>query len=274
MAETNFNVTVATPEVKVSSPPQNYSSYSPVTLLASTVDPSPVYTVQALVDNTLAYQYTGTGMNATLNVSPGNHTLSVQATDMAGGVYTQNVSVDIQPIIVTISTPAPNAVVSSPVQIQASVPNNAPVATMQIYVDNKLQYSTNGTQVNTSLSMSPGAHYIVAQAWDTGGGTWKTGENITVQGNSTGGVTITAPTNGSVVTSPVNFIASASAPNCSNGIASMQIYPTPGWEDYNVQASQINTNLPLASGPYPYLVVQAWDKCGNVYKSEISITVQ
>ena len=55
---------------------------------------------------------------------------------------------------------------------------------MQIYVDNKLQYSTNGTQVNTSLSMSPGAHYIVAQAWDTGGGTWKTGENITVQGNS------------------------------------------------------------------------------------------
>lgn len=274
LAQTSFPVTVATPAVDIQSPTANYSGYSPLSLLATTIDPSPVYSVQALVDNNLVYQYTGNGIQAMVNITAGEHTVLVQATDMAGGVYTDSVSVNITPIIVTIATPAANAVVSSPVQIQASVPSNAPVTTMQVYVDSKLQYSTNGTTVNTSLSMGQGSHYLVVQAWDIGGGTWKTGENITVQGNSNGGVTITSPTNGAVVSSPVHFVASASAPNCSNGIDSMQIYPTPGWDDYSVHAAQINTNLPLASGSYPDVVVQAWDKCGNVYKSNVSITVQ
>jgi hypothetical protein len=52
---------------------------------------------------------------------------------------------------------------------------------MQIYVDNVLQYAVSGTSVNTNLTMSSGPHYIVAQAWQTGGGIFKTGINITVK---------------------------------------------------------------------------------------------
>lgn len=273
VTKTKLYVTVATPTVAISSPTPNYSGYSPILLLANTQDPSPVFAVQAYVDNALTYQYTGNGIqDDTLNMTAGNHSLVVQAWDAAGHSYKQAMNVTINPIVVTVATPTPNEVVSSPVTVQASVPNNAPVTAIQLYVDNVLEYTSDSLSVNTQLNMTPGPHYLVAQAWDTGGGTWKTGLNITV--TNSGGVTITSPANGSVVNSPVHFVASASAPNCPKGISSMQIYPTPGWLDYTVYASQLNTYLPLSSGKYNYAVVQAWDNCGNFYKAPVSFTVQ
>jgi len=50
-----------------------------------------------------------------------------------------------------------------------------------VYVDSVLQYQADGTTADVWLPMSPGQHYIVGQAWDTGGLTWKTGEYITVR---------------------------------------------------------------------------------------------
>jgi hypothetical protein len=60
-------------------------------------------------------------------------------------------------------------------------PSNTTVFTIQVYVDDGLKYQASGTSVDTSLSMSPGQHYIVAQAWDNGGGTWKSGEFVNVK---------------------------------------------------------------------------------------------
>jgi phosphatidylinositol-3-phosphatase len=272
VTKNGFYVTVAAPSVTVSSPAPGYSGYSPIFLLATTQDPNPVYAVQAYVDNALVYQYTGTGIQAdTLNMTAGTHNLVVQAWDVAGGIYKQSETVNVTPIVVTVASPLANASVSSPVQVSASVPGNAPVTAIQIYVDNVLSYSGNGLSVNASLSMTPGPHYLVAKAWDTGGGTWTTSLNITVVNSS--GVTITSPSNGSTVSSPVQFTASAVASNCAGGINAMQIYPTPGWLDYSVHASQLNTSLSLSPGTYSYGVVQAWDNCGNTYKSNVSFTV-
>jgi hypothetical protein len=177
-----FKVTVATPRITISSPAPNYTGYSPITLWATTVDPNLVYAVQAYVDNTLAYQYTGTGIDANaLNLTAGNHNVVVQAWDVAGGIYKKNLAVNITPIVVTVSTPAPNATVTSPVQIKASVPGNAPVIAIQIYDNNVLAYTADALSLNTSLSLSAGSHSLVAKAWDTGGGTWTTALNITVK---------------------------------------------------------------------------------------------
>jgi len=176
----SFPVTVATPAVTINTPSANAQVYSPVPLLGTSIDPSQVYAVQAYVDNVLHYQYTGTGIKASLPMTVGQHSLVVQAWDVAGGIHKAGENLTVIPIPVTISSPAPNANVASPVLVEGSVPHDSPVDVMQVYVDNVLKYKTSGKKVKTKLAMSPGAHYIVVQAWDTGNGTWKSGVNITV----------------------------------------------------------------------------------------------
>jgi polyvinyl alcohol dehydrogenase (cytochrome) len=85
-------------------------------------------------------------------------------------------------------------------------------------------------------------------------------------------VTVTAPVNGSQVTSPVQFTASAASPNCTKGVASMRIYSNPGVDAYTVDGSSLNTSLTLSPGTYDS-VVQSWDNCGNVGKTFVTITV-
>jgi hypothetical protein len=52
----------------------------------------------------------------------------------------------------------------------------------------------------------------------------------------------------------------------------MQIYSAPGVKVYSVFASSLNTWIKLTSGAYN-ATVQAWDNCGNVYKTPVSFTV-
>jgi len=173
-------VTVATPSITISSPSPNYSGYSPVQMLATSVDPNPVYAMQIYVDNILSYQYTGPGVQADLNLTAGTHNVVFQAWDTAGGIYKQSTTVNITPTVPAFSTPTANSSVISPLTVEASVPSDAPVIAMQLYVDNILQYTASGLSLDTQVTLPPGQHYLVAQAWDTGGGTWKTGEYVTV----------------------------------------------------------------------------------------------
>ncbi|HZQ24204.1 MAG TPA: alkaline phosphatase family protein [Terriglobales bacterium] len=265
-----FTITVANPSLTIASPSNNLAQYSPIQLTATTLDASPVTQMQVYVDNVLQYQETGNGINTPWNMSVGQHYLLFQGTDTAGRILQQGVNVNVLNIPVTISTPAPNAVVASPVAIQASAPDDSPITTMQLYVDNVLQYQVSGNTVNTSLTMANGQHYLVAQAWDAVGNTYKTGIYITVNGQS--GVKVSSPINKSQVSSPVHFVASAFAPNCQAGIDSMQIYSAPGVKIYSVHASSLNTWLALSSGLYN-ATVQAWDKCGNVFKTPVTFTV-
>ena len=50
-------------------------------------------------------------------------------------------------------------------------------------------------------------------------------------------------------------------------------HTAPGVAAYTVNASSIDTYLTMANGNYN-TVVQAWDNCGNVYKTPVSITVE
>jgi hypothetical protein len=98
---------------------------------------------------------------------------------------------------------------------------------------------------------------------------------IIVQGPpmSPGDPNVVSPTNGGVVTSPVHYVASASAPNCSKGISAMRIYTAPRVGAYTVNGASLDTYLNTATGTYN-VVVQAWDNCGGVYKTPLTITVE
>src|SRR3982751_6283877 len=75
------------------------------------------------------------------------------------------------------------------------------------------------------------------------------------------GVTVTSPTSGATVQSPVHFVASATT-SCSKGIASIGIYTAPFQLAYVVNGASLDTNLTMSAGDYN-TVVQEWDNCGG-----------
>jgi 6-phosphogluconolactonase (cycloisomerase 2 family) len=52
----------------------------------------------------------------------------------------------------------------------------------------------------------------------------------------------------------------------------MRIYAAPGVGAYSVNANSLNTNINLPTGSYN-TVVQAWDNCGGVGKTNVNITI-
>ncbi len=170
----SFTVTVAAPSVTIKTPAASASVYSPVQVFATTKDPHPVYAVQVYLDNALHYEVSGTGVNAALPMPLGPHYMVVQAWDTAGGIYKKGISINVLPVVVTVSSPAPNSTVTSPVHVHASVPSASTVFTIQVYVDDGLQYQQNGKTLDAYLKMGSGTHHIVVKAWDNGGGTWTT----------------------------------------------------------------------------------------------------
>lgn len=85
-------------------------------------------------------------------------------------------------------------------------------------------------------------------------------------------VLVTSPVNGSSVTGPVNYVASATSPDCTSGILAIRIYSAPHVEAFTGAGAKIDTYINLQPGAYN-TVVQAWDYCGNVGKTYVTIDV-
>jgi hypothetical protein len=90
---------------------------------------------------------------------------------------------------------------------------------------------------------------------------------------TTTGVRVASPTNNwsGYASSPVHVVASAAAPS-GRTITSMRVY-VDNVSKYAVSAATIDTYLKLAAGSH-YVVVQAWDSAGTVYKTPVSITLK
>lgn len=86
------------------------------------------------------------------------------------------------------------------------------------------------------------------------------------------GVTVTQPSAGATVVSPVHYVASASTSTCATGVASMGIYVN-NVLTYVVAGAQLNTTLALKPGP-EHTVVEEWDHCGGAAFTTINLTVQ
>ena len=84
-------------------------------------------------------------------------------------------------------------------------------------------------------------------------------------------VTVTSPANNSTVTSPVHFVASATASSCASGVASMGIYVN-NVRKYEASGASLNTTIALSAGSYT-TVVQEWDNCGGSTTATVDIKV-
>jgi hypothetical protein len=82
-------------------------------------------------------------------------------------------------------------------------------------------------------------------------------------------VTVSSPTAGATLASPVQFTASAYGG--SYPVTAMRIY-VDGQSIYTGSASSLNTSLPLNGGSH-YVVVQAWNSSGAVFNRSMQINV-
>jgi hypothetical protein len=173
---------------------------------------------------------------------------------------------------VSVSSPSNGATVSSTVSYAASATTNTcskGVASMGVYVDNRLLFIVNGTKLNTALSVSPGSHNTVVEEWDFCGGSTFISMEITV--TALAGVHVTSPANNSSVSSPANYVATATS-NCSKGIASTGIYVN-GRLMFVENGATLNTQLSLGEGAQQ-TVVEEWDRCGGASYTLVNLTVQ
>jgi phospholipase C len=137
------------------------------------------------VDDQLIYVVDGTTLNTSLNVSPGGHNTVVEEWDYCGGASYDSLNILVSGQTgVVVTTPAPNATVTSPVTYAATASTStcaAGVAAMGIYINNVLKYLVSGAKLNTQLNLASGAEHTVVEEWDNCGGAAFTTINLTVQ---------------------------------------------------------------------------------------------
>jgi len=171
---------------------------------------------------------------------------------------------------VAVTTPLNNSTVgtSVPVIATSSTSCAAGVAASGVYVDNALQFVVNGNTVNTSITLSPGKHYVVVQDWDFCGGSTTAPLNLSVAVSAQ--VTVISPAQGSTVGTQVPIVASATT-SCPAGVAAMGVYVN-NQLVYQTPGTSLNTAITLGVGAQTP-VIQEWDYCGGSTTSSLNLTV-
>ena len=179
-------------QVTVTSPSSGATVASPVaySATAKTACSKGVASMGVYVDNTLTYVVSGSSLNTSLAIAAGKHNTVVEEWDKCGGASYTPVAITVSsgggtpppPSGVTVTSPANNSTVTSPVAYAATATTSCAkgVSSMGVYVDNKLIYTVKGSTLNTSLAVSAGKHGTVVEDWDGCGTASYTSLTITV----------------------------------------------------------------------------------------------
>jgi phospholipase C len=269
--------------VNVSSPTPGSTVQNPVHYVATastTTCSSGVASMGIYVNNKLVYTVNGASLNTTLTLATGSEHTVVEEWDKCGGATytTVNINVGTAPATtaVNVSSPVPGSTVQSPVHYVATAQTAScagGISSMGVYDNNQLIYTSSGASLDTSIALSNGAHHTVVEEWDYCGGAAYTTVNINVGSAPTQtAVTVSSPTAGSTVASPVHYVASATTASCAGGVSSMGIYVNNSLV-YTAQGTSLNTSLSLANGAQ-HTVVEEWDFCGGAAYTSVDLTVK
>ncbi len=279
---TIFLASLSFANVTISSPANGATVGSPVNIVAS--DDNAV-AIHVYVDDNDVYQVGSNSLDASIDMSTGSHYVVVQSWDAYGNVSKASLNLNVGSASqasstqtsssgINVSSPANGATVGSPVHFAGS---SSTATGFRIYIDNNDSYYVHASSFDTYLPVSSGSHNVVVQAWDQYGNVSKAPLSINVSGSSSqtsttpttqtssSGINVSSPANGSTVGSPVHFAASA-----SNATA-FHIYIDDN-NAYSVNASSFDTYLSVSGGTHS-VVIQSWDRYGNVSKAPLSITV-
>lgn len=183
------------PSVTVCTPATNALVQSPVNVVAGSTDTHTVTAMQIYVDNKLVTTVKSSTINSFVELSMGNHLITVQGWDNTGATFKTNVPVDMQPPCnlngtnrtVTICSMANGSVVSQPFQVVAAATDSSPVTTMSLLIDGASQSAVSDSAILDVYvsSLGLGSHTIGVQAKD-GSGTFSQSIKVTVTAASQG----------------------------------------------------------------------------------------
>ncbi len=180
--------------VVVNSPSNGETVGSSINIVASantTTCSRGVASMGVYIDNGLDAVENGVSLNRTVAVSEGTHKLVIQEWDYCGGSTSAQLSINSSTAAgVVVTTPSVNSTVPSvtPYVASANSSCNKGVASMGVYVDGQLNTVSQGSKLNTQVTMSAGNHNTVVQAWDYCGGSTTKAVPVTVAGG--GGSTV------------------------------------------------------------------------------------
>ena len=183
-------VTITTPANGATvSGPVHYVASATTTSCSKGIASMGIYTAPGV----RVYVVNGTSLNTSLDLSPGKYETVVEEWDKCGGASTTPVTITVSRSTgVSVSSPAENSTVGSPVNFKATATTSCSrgVSSMGIYTaPYQLAYVVNGDSINYNLPLNPGTYHTVVQEWDGCGGASTTPVTITVSsgGGGTGG---------------------------------------------------------------------------------------
>ena len=203
--------------VTVTSPVNNSTVGSTVHFAATATSPTCAKGVSSIglyINNSRVIIQNGATLNTSVTLADGYYTTTVQEWDGCSGSTSTKVNISVgsgatgKTTAVTVTSPKNNSTVTSPVTFSATATTASCVkgiAAVGVYVDNVQLYKVNGTVIQTSQVIKPGAHKAVLQAWDNCGGSFTTTETMTVSSSAATAATV------SVSASPASIAAGASS---------------------------------------------------------------
>jgi hypothetical protein len=187
-------VTFATPalaSVTVSGPANGATVSSPVQYVATATTSTcskGVASMGVYVNNQLTIVQNGTSLNTPVSLAPGKYHTVVEEWDYCGGAT-------FTPLVITVTSqagvfvisPAINSTVSSHANYVATATTGCSkgVASMGVYVNNKLILTQAGAKLNAQVTLGAGSQNTVVEEWDACGGASYVPVNVTVQGSGT-----------------------------------------------------------------------------------------
>ena len=225
-------------------------------------------------DNGVKLGAYGTQINATYNLTPGNHTTTVLDLDSTYNIIRQSsVTYRVLPRLagVQIVSPAVDASVSAPlVHIMAQANESMPVGQMQVW-DNGVKLGFyESADVNLYYSFAPGSHTTTIFSYDNS-------NNILHQSSvkfnvsaPASGVQIASPASGNPLSSPViQVIAQATEPVA---VKQMQVWDNGlklGW----YPGAEIKQQYTLAPGAHTITILDLDDDNRVLHVSAVTLTV-
>ena len=285
----------------ICTPANGATTTSPITVTAASNVSG--FTLNRLyLDNTSVYQVAAQMVNTSITAANGTHTLVLVSYNNAGKAFststTFTVGTSTQPPPpggclptvsgVSICAPTSGSTAASPVTITAgALTKSGNITAIRAYIDNVAVFTTNNPakstsqQVSQSVTVAAGSHKLTVVGYESTGSSLTTTESFTVGASaacypSSAGAKICAPASGATVSSPVTFVAGATAG--SGYITAVRIYvDNVSKATVNNSAKSasfaINTPVTIAAGKHNVVVVGYQSSGGSVSTSE-SITIQ
>lgn len=264
-SSTSSSISVSSGGLTLSSPTNGSTSNAPVHVVASAVSGNPISAVWIYVDNVVQYKTNSASVDTFLSLSAGSHLISAQAWDSSGALFKQTATFTVNtPPVAALSLIQSSAY--APATVTASTAGSTD-ATGTITASS-LDFG-DGTVVSGTLASHiykiAGTYTVRATVTDSNGLSSFSSKTVTVKPPT---VTITSPTPGAWVHSPVHVLASAAS---GAKVSAVWVY-VDNTVKYQTSQSSVNTYIGVAKGAHT-VTVKAWDATGALFTSSVSITV-